>query len=206
MRPASRTRPAGLRSDADAVVRTAAGRAPVDGAAVAVVAVLVRRARRQRHAGIACAIALLAEKGVAAGRADGLHLDVGKIEARGSAIFALAADVTVRQRRRRRLARTAPSAHVAELVRQRAMQRRIARLSSTAQRDGVETLADAAGRRRRAYGRALARAVLIRGALPGHRGAVGTRQQCKARRSSPDSHMAPPSGTVVGHRSRCSGN
>ena len=93
-----RARTAGLRSDADAVVRTAAGRAPVDGATVAIVALLVRGARRKRYAGIACAITLLAEEGFAAGRADGLHLDVGKIETRRNAIFALAADVAVRQR------------------------------------------------------------------------------------------------------------
>jgi hypothetical protein len=175
MRAPRRSGAADLRSHANAFVRAAAGRAPIDGAAVAIVAVLVCGARRQRYASIVCAITLLAEEGFAAWWTDGLHLDVGEIEAGRNAIFALAADMTVRQRWRC-LAGTAPPAHVADLIRQRATQSRTARLSRTAQRNGVEALADAAGCGRSTYGRALARAVPIRGALPSHRGAVGTGQ------------------------------
>jgi hypothetical protein len=107
---------AGLRSDADAFVGTAAGRTPIYGATVAIITILVRGARRQRYAGVICAIALLAEEGLAAGRTDGLHLDVGEIEAGRHAILALAADMALRQRWQW-LAWAASPAHVAELVR-----------------------------------------------------------------------------------------
>jgi hypothetical protein len=70
-----------MRADAQAVMHAAVGRATIARAAVLIIAVLVRSARRQRHALVGAPVALLADERLAAGRADRLGLDELEIEA-----------------------------------------------------------------------------------------------------------------------------
>ena len=175
---ASGPRAAGPGPHAHAIMGTAPGCTSVDGAAVAVVAIPVGGARRQRHAVVRRFVALLPEKAIAAWGTKRLRLREGEVEARGHAVLALTANVAPRHRRRW-LARTASPAHVAELIWQRTPQGTVTRLTSALRRHGVEALRDATRRWGGAH-RGTPAAALIAEALPRHRGAVNARQGTRA--------------------------